>query len=130
MKKESNSVFDTRIKLGITQQTLADMLGVAKNYIYLMEAGRKPITDTIEAKLAKLDGIKITTKKLAYQTNRDGVVPGSISVHDNSSEYMAMPEGPCKNCALLQAELDAVKEQLRRQNAVIDLFVSKGTVQP
>lgn len=130
MKKESNSVFDARMKLGITQQTLADMLGVAKNYIYLMEAGRKPITDTIEKKLAKLDGVKITTKKLAYQTNRDGVIPGSILVHDNSDEYMAMPDGPCKNCALLQSELDAVKEQLKRSNAVIDHFVTNGKVQP
>ena len=95
-----------------------------------MDFRRKPITDTIEKKLAKLDGVKITTKKLAYQTNRDGAVPGSISVHDNSAEYMSLPDGPCKNCALLQAELDAVKEQLKRQNSVIDLFVSKGTVQP
>lgn len=130
MKKESNSVFDTRMKLGITQQTMAELLGVAKNYVYLMEAGRKPITETIEKKLVKLDAVKFTSKKVAFQTNREGVIPGSLSMQDNSGGYMSLPDGPCKNCSLLQAELEAVKEQLHRQNAVIDLFVTKGKVQP
>lgn len=67
----------------------------------------------------------VHTRKLSYQSNRDGVAPDSISLHDNSAEYMALPDGPCKNCALLQAELDAVKEQLQRQNSVIDKLIQK-----
>lgn len=116
------------MKLGITQQTLADMLGVAKNYIYLMEAGKKPITDTIRDKLDRLDGVKIESRKFSYQTNRDGVVPASLTVRDNSHGYLSMPDGPCKNCLLLQTELNVVKDQLQRQNAVIDLFVKKGKI--
>lgn len=125
MKKESNSVFDTRIKLGITQQTMAELLGVAKNYVYLMESGRKPITDIIEKKLVKLDGIKFTQKKTTFQTNREGIVLGSLTFNDNSEAYAALPEGPCKNCALLQEELKAVSDQLIRANAVIDCLTKK-----
>ena len=39
----------------MTQQELADRLGVAKNYIYLIESGRKPLTDSIRSSVEKLD---------------------------------------------------------------------------
>jgi transcriptional regulator with XRE-family HTH domain len=60
------------------------------------------------------------TKNVSFQSNQKGVIPDSLTVQDDSAEYKAMPDGPCKNCVLLQAELDAVNRQLARQNAVID----------
>lgn len=55
MKKDSNWLLEARKALKLTQQELADRLGVAKNYIYLMESGRKPLTDSIRSAVEKLD---------------------------------------------------------------------------
>lgn len=55
MEKDSNWLFEARKKLKMTQQALADRLGVAKNYIYLIESGRKPLTDSIRSAVEKLD---------------------------------------------------------------------------
>ena len=40
-----------RTSRGLSQQALADLLGVARNYIYLIESGRKPVTESIRARL-------------------------------------------------------------------------------
>ena len=124
MKKESNRLFDIRMKLGITQQTMADMLGVAKNYVYLMEAGKKPVTETVLEKLDKLDGVQIRTKKAAYQTNRNGIIPGSINLQESIAPY-GDNQSQCPNCELLQIELSSVTEQLKRANAMIDILIKK-----
>ena len=55
MKKDSNWLFEARKKLKMTQQELADKVGVAKNYIYLIESGRKPLTESIQSAVEKLD---------------------------------------------------------------------------
>jgi len=49
-----NPVLKIRKRLGLTQQEMGDKLGVAKNYIYLLESGRKPITTSIQNKLKRL----------------------------------------------------------------------------
>ena len=51
----SDLVFETRTRHRLTQKALADRLGVAKNYIYLIESGRKPMTKAISQKLSELD---------------------------------------------------------------------------
>jgi transcriptional regulator with XRE-family HTH domain len=55
LSTESNPVFETRTRHRLTQQALAERLGVAKNYIYLIESGRKPLTKAISQKLSELD---------------------------------------------------------------------------
>ena len=55
MKKDSNWLLEARKALKLTQQELADRLGVARNYIYLIESGRKPLTDSIRSAVDKLD---------------------------------------------------------------------------
>ena len=55
MSKDSNWLLEARKSLKMTQQELADCLGVAKNYIYLIESGRKPLTDSIRCAVEKLD---------------------------------------------------------------------------
>ena len=49
-----NPVLKIRRRLGLTQQEMGDKLGVAKNYIYLLESGRKPITTSMQKKLRDL----------------------------------------------------------------------------
>ena len=55
MKKVSNWLYEARTSLKMTQQELANRLGVAKNYIYLIESGRKPLTDSVKSAVEKLD---------------------------------------------------------------------------
>lgn len=37
-----------RIKRGLTQRQMADILGVERNHIYMVESGRRPVTERIE----------------------------------------------------------------------------------
>lgn len=53
--KIETSLKDFRESRGLTQQALADRLGVAKNYIYLIESGRKPMTAGLRRKLDDLE---------------------------------------------------------------------------
>lgn len=55
MKENSNWLLETRKALKMTQQELADSLGVAKNYIYLIESGRKPLTESVRHAVERLD---------------------------------------------------------------------------
>ncbi len=55
MKKDSNWLISSRKALKMTQQEVAEALGVAKNYIYLMESGRKPVTESVILGIEKLD---------------------------------------------------------------------------
>ena len=62
MNKNSNWLLEARKSLKMTQQELADRLGVAKNYIYLIESGRKPLTDSIRSAVEKLDSPSYLTQ--------------------------------------------------------------------
>ena len=41
----------------MTQKALAEAIGVASNYIYMIEAGRKPLTDAVREQVNKLDRV-------------------------------------------------------------------------
>jgi transcriptional regulator with XRE-family HTH domain len=71
MKNNSNSLFSTRMRLKMTQKDIADKLGVARNYVYLMESGRKPVTDTITQKLTELETAEVREPPAAYSTPAD-----------------------------------------------------------
>lgn len=62
MSENSNWLLEARKSLKMTQQELADSLGVAKNYIYLIESGRKPLTDSIRCAVEKLDSTPCLTQ--------------------------------------------------------------------
>ena len=53
MEKSPLRVF--REKLKLTQQDLADMLDISRNYVTLIETGAKPMTPKIVKKLAEYD---------------------------------------------------------------------------
>lgn len=44
---------ELRLYIGITQQELADRVGVSKAYISLMESGKKPVSDKVRINIAK-----------------------------------------------------------------------------
>ena len=47
MAKKMNRLYEIRLLLGLTQAELGKRLGVSKNYIYLIESGRKPLSQKI-----------------------------------------------------------------------------------
>lgn len=53
--ESSERLKKARLERGFTQQQMADALGVARNYIYLVESGRSPMSKKLEASLAQLD---------------------------------------------------------------------------
>ena len=72
-----------RTSRGLSQQALADLLGVARNYIYLIESGRKPMTESIRQRLDSLDDNSANdNKKLdseAYSDNRASNILSSFN---------------------------------------------------
>jgi DNA-binding XRE family transcriptional regulator len=51
---DANQVFEFRVNSGMTQKEMAHLLGVTKNYVYLVESGKKPMTSAILKKLESL----------------------------------------------------------------------------
>ena len=49
--KTAQDVKQVREQLGMTQKQLADALGVARNYIYMIEAGKTPVSKKIDSAL-------------------------------------------------------------------------------
>jgi len=97
MKNNSNSLFETRMRLKMTQKDIADKLGVARNYVYLMESGRKPVTDTITQKLTELESCQVLATP-------------------------APPATPCRypEACDIQAEFGQLREELASMTAQLD----------
>ena len=76
--EEKSTLKAFRESRGLTQQALADRLGVAKNYIYLVESGRKPMTAGLRRKLDALEhGVPNPAERLDGETNKV-VVSGDV----------------------------------------------------
>ena len=47
MARKINRLYEIRLTLGLTQAEFGQRLGVTKSYIYMIEAGRKPLSEKI-----------------------------------------------------------------------------------
>ena len=52
--KEKFTLREARENLGITQQELAEMLGITRTYVGLVENGSKPFSEKLKRKLLKV----------------------------------------------------------------------------
>jgi len=53
-EKKSNPIFLARKTLGLSQEQLADLLALTKNYIWMLEAGRRPVSPDLRRKVDQL----------------------------------------------------------------------------
>ncbi len=60
----SNPIQDARIQLGITQQELGELLGITRNYVWMLESGQKPMSKKVAARLAEITRGGAVSKKL------------------------------------------------------------------
>lgn len=98
-----SSLVEVRERLGLKQRELADLLGVAPNYISMIEAGRKPFSPKLIKKLELLES--------NFSSNQRTDTLLKEQVHHYSS-------GPCQECAKKDAEIN-------RLNKIIDKLVSR-----
>ena len=106
-----------RKRLGLTQKQLANALDVASNYIYMMECGKKPITDAVRVKIEKLD-------RANYTIHANG-----SAVAINGSTATTHPQAAtthCPLCATKDREIDTLKADVARYKGIIDNWLQKG----
>ena len=88
MKIIPNSLFDARKAAGLTRAEMGAALGVAENYIYLIESGRKPYSPKLR------DKVEIWKASLpSPSASRPGETPAlpGISVRSKASTIRESP---------------------------------------
>lgn len=54
MKKSFDTLLDARETLGLTQQEMANLLGISRNYVSMIELGKKPFSAKLKRKFDKV----------------------------------------------------------------------------
>lgn len=67
MQHDGKWLSEVRRSLKMTQQELAEAVGVARNYIYMIESGRKPMTESIMIAVEKLEQQGTLTANLSWE---------------------------------------------------------------
>ena len=99
MAKKRNRLFEIRSILGLTQADFGQRLGVTKTYIYLIESGRKPLSNNI---------LNLAELLLAqYDPQKPSDIPQDSLVQIRAE------------LAHLRAELTECKAQLKESHATI-----------
>lgn len=62
-EKKSNPIFLARTALRMSQEDIAGHLGLTKNYVWMLEAGRKPITPSILGQIDQLVELQDSSKR-------------------------------------------------------------------
>jgi len=92
---EKLSLSDFRRRNGLTQQALADRLGVSRNYVALIENGRKPFTEKMRTKLSIVNNAGAEPERKQEETHR------------------------CPRCAELEGELREARAVIRDQASAL-----------
>lgn len=117
--KNKLDMAEVRKKLGITQQVLADMLGVDRKYVSMIETGVKPLSKKLAVKLDRVADIELYKHEQAWTKELDGTVK-NLCVKESSNQDIKtqVPEGsslflgPCANCARLECEIAFLRNRL------------------
>ena len=114
-EKSYDSLFEVRQRLGLTQKELAFIIGVAPNYLSMIESGKKPFSPKLVKKLElfeyNLNGQQKTVlSSLSHSTGNQH--------HQGELKEVSDIYADCPNCAKKDAEIS-------RLNMIIDKLVSK-----
>lgn len=104
-----------RLKLGVTQQVLAEMLGVDRKYVSMIETGVKPLSNKLALKLDRISEVDIQKREQSWTKDPDGVIKnlyvketGKLS--DQNDQKLCVK--PCENCARLECEIGFLRASL------------------
>lgn len=95
-----------RDELGITQQEMAEKLGVSRNYVCMIETGEKPFSSKLRKKLVEIAAQKVNIS--ANQSDEIREANANKSTLYDKSEH-------CPHCAILREEVLWLRETLKRQ---------------
>lgn len=105
--KEKFTLRDSREKLGVTQQEFADMLGITRTYVGLVENGSKPFSKKLERKLLKV--IEQRNSESAEPPDGGGAAAPFQSPDSATKEQAAKPPSP-EAMELLQRLYDLAQD--------------------
>lgn len=100
---------EMRLRSGQSRQKMADLLGYTANYIYLLESGRKPITDELARRVSS------TLRSVLNERSSN-----STGVREEHAAY-----GACRipaDCDL-PAQLNQVRAELRDVKGKLDTLL-------
>ena len=107
MEKKFN-LQDYRKKYGLSQQQLAELIGVNFRYISMIETGAKPLTSKFVKKLELLDAGRVQQ----ISTSTAPPAPKEKTLHCS--------QGLCQECVKKEAEIDKMQAQIARLEKIID----------
>lgn len=93
MQNFSNPILTARTEAGKTQAEFAEILGISRNYLWMLESGRKPITPKMLAKINALDVPSTSQELLTQSPNQlDRLVAALERIADALEKLMARQE--------------------------------------
>lgn len=93
---ENNLVAIVRKNYGLTQKKLAEVVGVTRNYIALVERGKKPLTQKLTEKINKKINIIIKTKGLKMTPDEQESRINSSLEDQADREELAATDKACR----------------------------------
>jgi DNA-binding XRE family transcriptional regulator len=126
VKKNTNLLEDARKSAGLTRGAFAAAIGVAENYIYLVESGRKPYSPKLQAKVERWRTAQpkpnFSSPAASIENSGNQEAPPAVSAFLSSKSSSAAATGACHypaDCDLpaqmnaLRDDLDEIKSQMR-----------------
>ena len=100
--KNKLDMAQVRLKLGVTQQVMAEMLGVDRKYVSMIETGVKPLSNKLALKLARISEVDIQKREQSWIKEPDGVIKNlcvkeTRKLSDQNDQKLCAK--PCENCA-------------------------------
>lgn len=102
------------MRLNKTQEEFAKILGVSRNYVSLLEIGRKPMTRKIQAKMTAIEAAGVGA--VCENVGTGGVDYAKKTVNE-SERY---EKGITGEVALLQDEVRWLREIVKRQQDILE----------
>jgi len=106
---------------------MASVMGVAKNYIYLIESGRKPMTAKIAAKLADLEQ-ELNTRTEPHSLSEASTPPREKNLYLRDSDKLPRTQAPAVSNCRYPTDCDLVRELADMKSALASLAGQVNTL--